>query len=272
MRQPAVLMLHGLSSNARYWERTATYLPGRRIVALDQRGHGLTGSAPHVAPLPGGYAMSELLLDAAFVVAELQLGRPVVVGHSWGAAVALELAAGHPDLASGLVFVDGPVQGVASVLSWTEVEALMQPPLPRYTSREEAIAASRADFQSAWADDLVPFAAARLMAEGDTWVLTLTAPVRHELLRGMFASRPEDLWPKVHVPAAVLVARHSMARISRSTEAGIARLREIAPSVEVKQFETPHDIPLYAPAEVASEIERVAGLAPPHRGPGEVTA
>ena len=263
MRQPAVLMLHGLSSNARYWDRTAAHLSGRRIVALDQRGHGLTGSAPGAGP--DRYAMHELLADAAFVVAELELGRPVVVGHSWGAAVALELAAGHPDLASALVFVDGPVQGVASVLSWPEVEALMQPPLPRYASREDAIAASRADFESAWGDDLLPFAEARVMADGGGWVLTLTSSVRHELLRGMYASRPDDLWPRLDVPAAVLLARHSMARIARSTEAGVARLREIAPSVEVRQFETPHDIPLYAPAEVAQEIERVARLAAPAR-------
>ncbi len=265
MRQPAILMLHGLSSNARYWERTAAHLSGRRIVALDQRGHGPTGRAPDAAALPEGYAMQELLADAAFVVAELELGRPVVVGHSWGAAVALELAARHPRLASALVFVDGPVQGIASVMSWPEVEALMQPPLPRYASRDEAIAASRTDFQSAWGDDLVPFAEARVMADGEGWVLTLTSPVRHELLRGMYASRPEELWPRIHMPAAVLVARHSMARIARSTEAGVARLREISPSVEVKQFETPHDIPLYAPADVAQEIERVARLVEPAR-------
>ena len=254
-------MLHGLSSNARYWERTASHLPGRRIVALDQRGHGLTGSAPDPVALPDGYAMRELLSDAAFLVAELELGKPLVVGHSWGAAVALELVAGTGRLASGLVFVDGPVQGVASVLSWPEVEALMQPPLPRYASPEAAVAASRLELESAWGDDLVPFVGARLMSEGDGWVLTLTSPIRHELLRGLYASRPEDLWPRVDVPAVVLVARHSIARISRSTEAGIARLREIAPSVEVKQFETPHDIPLYAPAEVAQEVERVARLA-----------
>lgn len=258
-------MLHGLSSNARYWERTAAHLSGRRIVALDQRGHGLTGRAPDPAALPEGYAMHQLLADAAFVVTELDLGRPVVVGHSWGAAVALELAAGHPRLASALVFVDGPVQGVGSVMSWPEVETLMQPPLPRYASRDEAIAAAKADFEPVWGDDLEPFVEARLMADGDGWVLTLTSPVRYELLRGLYASRPEDLWPRVQVPAAVLVARHSMARMARSTEAGIARLREISPSVEVKQFETPHDIPLYAPAEVAHEIERVARLVEPAR-------
>lgn len=254
-------MLHGLSSNARYWDRTAARLPHRRVVALDQRGHGRTGSASHTPALPHGFAMSELLMDAELVTAELGLGAPVVVGHSWGAGVALELVARHPRSSSGLVFVDGPIQGVANVLSWEEVEGLMQPPLPRYASLDEAIAESKADFRSAWDGDLAPFVDARVMRDGERWILTMTSPIRHELLRGLYDSRPEDLWPLVHVPAAVLVATHSMARISRSTEAGIARLRKVAPAIEVERFETPHDIPLYAPAAVAQEVERVARLA-----------
>ena len=37
-----ILFLHGLSSNARYWERVAARLGGRRMLALDQRSHGLS--------------------------------------------------------------------------------------------------------------------------------------------------------------------------------------------------------------------------------------
>src|SRR5207244_11171242 len=39
-QQPDLFMLHGLSSNSRLWERLAALLPGRRMVALDQRSHG----------------------------------------------------------------------------------------------------------------------------------------------------------------------------------------------------------------------------------------
>lgn len=258
MRPPAILMLHGLSSNARYWQRTAVYVPGRRIVALDQRGHGLTGSARHRPASSGGYAMAELVGDAVFAIVELGLGAPVVVGHSWGAAVALELAAMRDAPVSGLVFVDGPVQGVANVLTWDDVQSIMQPPLPRYASIAEAIADSERDFASAWQDDLAPFVEARVMPDGDGLVLTLTAPIRVELLRGLYDSRPEQLWPHVRVPAAVLVASHQPARIAESRDAGIARLRNVAPSVEVKRFATPHDIPLYAPREVGQEAERIA--------------
>src|SRR5205807_5306464 len=95
-REPALFLLHGLSSNARVWERLADRQGARRIVALDQRSHGLSDRPPT------GYAATELTADAAHAIRALSLGRPLVAGHSWGASVALELASGFPDLVSGL--------------------------------------------------------------------------------------------------------------------------------------------------------------------------
>jgi pimeloyl-ACP methyl ester carboxylesterase len=259
--EPAVLLLHGLSSNARYWERVARHLGGRRLVALDQRGHGLTGRAPNSPPLPEGYAMEALLDDAAFAISKLDLEKPVVVGHSWGATVALELVGTRPKLASGLVFIDGPVQSAANFFSWEEAQRIMQPPLPRYAAFEDAVAESRRDFEGAWGDDLEAFVTARIVPDGDRLILTLTAPARLELLRGLYESQPDVLWPQVGVPAVAVLALQSFARISRSTENGAARLSAIAPRVEVRWLDTPHDIPLFKPAEVAAEIERICSLA-----------
>jgi len=255
------VLLHGLSPNARYWERVARHMPHRRLVALDQRGHGLTGQPPRVPAFPAGYAMQQLLDDVAFVISELKLRSPVVVGHSWGATVALELVATRSNLASGLVFIDGPVQSASNLFSWDEAQTLMQPPLPRFATFEEAVAESRRDFEGTWDQDLESFVKARIVPEGDALVLTLTAPVRLELIRGLYESQPDVLWPRVEVPAAALLARHGPARISRSREVGAKRLASMAPSVEVRWFESPHDIPLFMPAEVASAIEVIASRA-----------
>ncbi len=260
-RAPPVLLLHGLSSNARYWERLARHLTDRRLVALDQRGHGLTGQRSNAAVLSVGYAMEQLLDDVAFAIAELGLGKPVVVGHSWGATVALELVGTRPELASGLVFIDGPVQSAANLFSWDEAQRIMQPPLPRFASFSEAVAESMHDFEGAWDDDLEAFVKARIIADGDSFILSLTGPVRLELLRGLYESQPDVLWPRVEVPAVALLAQRSAARISRSTQIGVERLATIAPSVGVRWFDTPHDIPLFMPTGVALEVERVASLA-----------
>ena len=260
-RLPPLLLLHGLSSNARYWDRLARHLPERRLVALDQRGHGLTGQPPGAPTFPEGYAMEELLKDIDLVIDELGLEKPVVIGHSWGATVALELAGTRQGIAGGLVFIDGPVQSAANLFSWEEAQTIMQPPLPRFTSFEEAASQSRRDFEGAWDQDLESFVKARIVPDGDALVLTLTAPVRLELLRGLYEAQPDVLWPRVEVPAAILLARHGPARIATSREAGAARLAELAPTVEIRWYESPHDIPLFMPAEVAATIEHIASLA-----------
>ena len=45
--RPSFLLVHGLSSNAQLWAGVGSALAGRghRVVAVDQRGHGLSASA-----------------------------------------------------------------------------------------------------------------------------------------------------------------------------------------------------------------------------------
>lgn len=244
---PPVLLLHGLGSNSRYWDRVSDHLRDRRLVALD---------LPHESP--DGAAAGELLQDIRFAMQQLELDRPVVAGHSWGAALALDFVARNPTLAAGLVFVDGPVMGVAPIFTWEEVQARMQPELHRYSTVDEAVAKTRAELREAWGEDLRPFVEAGLRRDGEWLRPRLTDEVRHQILRDLYLADAEELWRNVSVPAAALIARKSDARISRSTDSGMQRLGEIAPWVDIKRIDVPHDIPLYAPAEVALEIERVA--------------
>jgi len=205
--------------------------------------------------------MDELLEDATFVMDELGLDKPVVVGHSWGATVALELVGPRPAVASALVFIDGPIQSASNMFSWEDAQRFMQPPLPRFATFADAMAESARDFDGAWGDDLEPFVRERVVRDGEAFVLTLTAPARLELLRGLYDSQPDVLWPRVEVAAAALLARGGPDRVAGWKEQGVALLAATAPTVEVRWFDTPHDIPLFAPAEVAAEIERVSAPA-----------
>ena len=258
---PPVLLLHGLSSNARFWDRVAGRLSDRRVIALDQRGHGLTGRPPAAPDPTAGFAMDQLLEDVAFLIRELGLEQPVLAGHSWGATVALEFVGARPDLVSALVFIDGPVQSAANLFSWEDAQAFMQPPLPRFRSLNDAEAESRNDFGSAWGADLEAFVKARVMPDGDDLILTLTGPARLALLRGLYDSQPDVLWSRISVPTVVLLAREASASVSGWKEQGANLLAGLAPAVTIKWFDTGHDIPLYAPAEVAAEIVAISALA-----------
>ncbi|TIN47378.1 MAG: alpha/beta hydrolase, partial [Mesorhizobium sp.] len=54
--------------------------------------------------------IADLADDMAGLIQSLQLDRPVVVGHSLGAMVAVALAAGHKELIGGLVVLAGTLK------------------------------------------------------------------------------------------------------------------------------------------------------------------
>src|SRR5260370_31530970 len=90
----AIVLLHGLSSSARIWDLTTPHLvPRFHVIAVDQRSHGQSDRPDD------GYGFDDTTADIVALIAKLGIERPIVVGHSWGANLALQLAAGHPGAA-----------------------------------------------------------------------------------------------------------------------------------------------------------------------------
>jgi pimeloyl-ACP methyl ester carboxylesterase len=95
---PAVLLIHGLPGTAEDFEKVTPLLAGRRTIAIDRPGYGFSS---------GGYFPFPRQLQAVQEVIErLHLGHPILVGHSYGGAIALDFAELHPREARGLVLVD----------------------------------------------------------------------------------------------------------------------------------------------------------------------
>ena len=122
--RPVFLLLHGLSSNARTWDLVALKLAaaGYSAIAVDQRGHGRSGKPSH------GYDFATITADLAQLVRALGLERPILVGQSWGGNVVLEAGVRYPDLARGLVFVDGGFIRLSARGPWEEVSKQLLPP------------------------------------------------------------------------------------------------------------------------------------------------
>ncbi len=249
--RPAILLLHGLSSNARYWERVARRMPNRRLVALDQRSHGLS-DAP-----PAGYGLDLLAADAGGLIRELELNRPVVAGHSWGATVALEVGARLGELVSGVALMDGPIASISESITWEDASRMMQPPLPRYRSLDDAYQATRRLLGDAWGEDLQPFVKAGLWRDGDAWVLRLTAPVRLQILEQLYDFRPDVAVAAITGPLLVGLAANDPALRARREESA-RRMQEIRPDVDLRWYDSRHDIPLIRPDEVAADLEELA--------------
>jgi len=94
-----LLLLHGGPALSDYMDMLYPETDGWRSVRYQQR--GLTPSA-----VSGPFTVDRHVADAVAVLDTLGLRRTVVLGHSWGGYLALQLAASHPDRVAGLVLVD----------------------------------------------------------------------------------------------------------------------------------------------------------------------
>jgi pimeloyl-ACP methyl ester carboxylesterase len=122
---PVVLCLHGLAGHSGEWERTAAGLaPEHRVVALDQRGHGLSERQPT------DVTREAYVADAAYVIEQLDLGPTVAVGQSMGANTAFLLAASRPELVSALVVAEASPEGPSPELAPRIREWLGRWPVP----------------------------------------------------------------------------------------------------------------------------------------------
>lgn len=93
--------VHGITASAMSWQAVARQMPpGWTLAAPDLRGRG---SSAH---LPGPYGLERHAADVTAVLRHFG-GRPVLVGHSMGAYVALLTHDAHPSLSRRLVLVDG---------------------------------------------------------------------------------------------------------------------------------------------------------------------
>jgi pimeloyl-ACP methyl ester carboxylesterase len=87
------VLVHGSWTDARAWSNVAPALAERfRVVAYDRRGHGRS-------PRPAGQgSIHEDVADCAALIERLVLAPAALATSSWGGAIALRLAAAHPEL------------------------------------------------------------------------------------------------------------------------------------------------------------------------------
>jgi pimeloyl-ACP methyl ester carboxylesterase len=136
-RGEPILLIHGFASNHRVnwvnprWVETLTKA-GRRVIALDDRGHGESDKPTD----PAAYHSATMARDCANLMDHLSLERFDAMGYSMGARIASFLALAEPGRVRGLILgglgdhlVDGvglPL-GVADAMEAPSLDALTDP-------------------------------------------------------------------------------------------------------------------------------------------------
>ncbi len=103
---PPVVMVHGLligSLASWYFTAAPALARQRRVRVYDLRGHGRSELAAT------GYDVRTMAADLAALTSDLGPGPIDVVGHSWGALVAMRFALEHPARVRRLALVEAPL-------------------------------------------------------------------------------------------------------------------------------------------------------------------
>jgi pimeloyl-ACP methyl ester carboxylesterase len=113
---PDVVMVHGITGNLAVWHlHLVPALADRfRITTYDLRGHGYSDTPPT------GYSPDSMATDLLELLDALEIDRPVVIGHSYGADIALYHAARHPDRVREVIAIEAALPAMEHVRSHEE--------------------------------------------------------------------------------------------------------------------------------------------------------
>jgi pimeloyl-ACP methyl ester carboxylesterase len=261
---PAILALHGLASNARWWDLVGARLsPQWRVLAPDLRGHGRSDKPD------SGYSFPEIVEDLRGLCATEGLDRVIVAGHSWGASVALWFAAALPERVLGCVCVDGGAGDLRAHISggWAEAEERMRP--PAFTGLTEAgvraWVASGPLAQSGDARTAADMVLGNFEGDTDGTLRPRLRLHRHmEIARQLYELDSFELMGQVRCPVLFLPARDPQAAWAPAAKMeALERARAVlGERAAVVWIDGVHDLPVQRPAEVAGAIaEFSVGLA-----------
>lgn len=250
--QRPFVLVHGLASNARLWDGVASRLgeAGHPVVAVDQRGHGLS-AAP-----ADGYDTDTCADDLALLIDRLGwVGdrAPVVAGQSWGGNVVLSLAARHGDVAAIALVDGGWLRLVGRFVSFDECWQVLAPPSfegVRYADLAANMAAAHLD----WPAEGVAGSLANLVELSDGGTRARLSREHHRsIVHSLWVGDPRPMYPLVEVPALLMPAGAS---------AGTAAVDEAArllPDARVSEYVgADHDLHAQHPARCALDLHDLA--------------
>jgi len=263
---PAVVMIHGNAGSVDDFDFKSLGLLCRdhRVVAVDRPGHGKSDR-------PNGTAatlkyQTQLLHEA---LTQLGVTRPVLVGHSWGGALALSYAVEYPQELSAIVLLapaayadEGEDQFLRAVLE-TPVIGDVSLTVGRLVFGKSIL---KKELKRAFYPDTVPNE--YLRHASSLWL-------HHKQLRAYFEdefSLNKDLariskhYPDIRMPVVIVTGDHDKVV---SAKDNAYRLRDsIAQSQLIELKNTGHQVPQTHPESIYSALSLTSNSSSPRRSSG----
>lgn len=242
-----VLAIHGLTGHGRRWQHFAGYVPEISVAAPDVLGHGRSSWAA-----PWSIDANVSALGALLDEEVRNGGGPVLVlGHSFGGAIALHLAAARPDLVAALLLLD-PAIGLNGDWMAEIAEAMIaHPDYPDpAAARQDKAADSWGDVDPEVLDADLEEHLVKLPNGRYGWRVSMPAMMSYwsELARDPVLPRPGT---KTTVVRAKLT---TPPYVSEQLVAGLGQ--RLGADFELLDFDCGHMVPHAKPTEVAALIRK----------------
>ncbi|MCH7737067.1 MAG: alpha/beta hydrolase [Chloroflexi bacterium] len=249
-----LLLLHGLASTCHIWDMVAPILArDHAVIALDLRGHGESAKPNH------GFDFASVTQDVLGVIEHLGGAAPVLVGHSWGGSVALELAVRAPDSLPGMAWIDGGMINTSARYSSVEDAKLEMSP-PDFSGVKVASFLERVRTRQQGAG-MMPGSTDVVMAnfevtEDQTIKARLTRANHLRIIEALWDHHPDELYKRVQCPVLIMPARQQSNAAAQDGGQrrfmSVEEAEEMLPNSKTVWLEDcVHDVPIQRPELVA---------------------
>ena len=253
-----LVLLHGLASTCHIWNLVAPILAeDHAVIALDLRGHGESDKPNH------GYDFASVSKDVLGVIGQRGEDAPVVIGHSWGGSVALELAVMAPESVKGMAWIDGGMIDTSARYPTVEdAKFEMAPPDFSGVKVEGFLERVRTRYlDNGIAPEVADIVLANFEVQEDQTIKARLTRANHlRIIEALWEHRPVELYGKVQCPVLIMPARQQ--KTSATQEPGQRRFmpldeaeQKLPNSKTVWLEDSIHDVPLQRPELVADLIK-----------------
>jgi pimeloyl-ACP methyl ester carboxylesterase len=259
-----VILLHGLSQQRYFWGPVLRRMAWGPVAVLDQRGHGQSNTALDV-----DYSVTACANDVIAAMDALGWPRAVVVGHSWGASVALRAAALRPDRIASAALIDGGLWSPRSMGPRDEVRVRLTPPRLGIPTDDLWSMIRSGPLGTHWSDELQDALTPTFMSDDQGRLSSRLGLERHMLvLDGLMDVEPDvdldachasgvPIWASVCEPAGASDGFRDLKSSAVASASGRDNL------LVHRWAGAIHDVPLQWPNLVAGFIDTVVASAMP---------
>ena len=252
-----VVFIHGNPGSTQDWTRVfGSLAANHKVIAFDRPGHGRSERPKHVDCTVE--VQARLLHDA---LAQLHVERPIVVGHSWGGALAIFYAITYPKEVAGVVLVAPAVyesQDGEGFLTELPAVPVIGDAVNFFLTPLFGAKVIRSELKKAFSPDPVPKNYLRSVLSEWTRSKKVKAYALDEASLNDSLKKFSPRYPEVSVPVSILTGDSDLI-VSEKDQA--ERLHQALPKSHLVVLpKTGHQIPFTRPQAVVDEIERVLRL------------